>query len=149
MFISSKQSPNTVGKCQITELRGLSLMHEFIFLLIKTCLLFHWFYIFKTKEDPQKELKLRAVFILKLLNDTLAFCSLKNLNFLLPHTAHFHKIISFPLFVFAAFEFLLSVFFYTSNNILTLFYKKTKLFHVVLIFVDFLFPFSYHHILLM
>ena len=86
MFISSKQCASTVGKCQITELRELSLMHEFIFLLIKTCLLFHWFYIFKTKEDPQKELKLRGVFILKLLNDTLAFCSLKNLNFLLPHT---------------------------------------------------------------
>ena len=46
----------------------------------------------------------------KLLNNPLASCSLTNLNFLVSHTAHFYKIVSFPLFVFATFDFLLSVF---------------------------------------
>ena len=48
----------------------------------------------------------------KLINISLA-CFLINLDFLLPHTAHFGNIIVLPLLVFETFGFILSVFFYT------------------------------------
>ena len=54
---------------------------------------------------------LKGIFIPKLINNPLAFCSLINLDFLLSHTVHFDKSIILPLFVFTTFGFLLSVFF--------------------------------------
>ena len=47
----------------------------------------------------------------KLLNNPFACCSLRNFDFLLPHIAHFDKIIVLPLVVFKTFGFMLSVFF--------------------------------------
>ena len=54
---------------------------------------------------------LKGVPIPKLLNIPLASCFLINLYFLLSHITHFDKSISFPLFIFATLEFLISVFF--------------------------------------
>ena len=54
---------------------------------------------------------LKDVFIPKLFNNPLVFCSFINFEFLLSHTAHFDKSIILPFFVFATFEFLLYVFF--------------------------------------
>ena len=63
-----------------------------------------------------------------LLSSPFTSCSLINLGFLLLQTAQFDESISFPFFVFSTLGFLLSVFFYTSNNTITLFYKETRIF---------------------
>ena len=57
----------------------------------------------------------------KLLNNPFACCSLIYFDFLLSHIAHFDKIIVLPLLVFETFGFMLSVFFYTLNNMIALF----------------------------
>ena len=67
----------------------------------------------------------------KLLNNPFACCSLRNFDFLLPHMAHFDKIIILPLVVFETFGFMLSVFFYTLNNRITLFLYNTNIFLLV------------------
>ena len=59
----------------------------------------------------------------KQLNNPLASCYLINLDFLLSHTAHFGKNTVLPFLVSTTFGHLLSVFFYISNNKITLFYK--------------------------
>ena len=51
-----------------------------------------------------------------LLNNPFASCSLINLDFLLPHTAHFDNNIGLPFFVFKTFESTLSVSFFALNN---------------------------------
>ena len=66
----------------------------------------------------------------KLLNNPFACCSLINFDFLLPHMAHFDKIIILPLVVFETFGFMLSVFFYTLNNRITLFLYNTNIFYL-------------------
>ena len=53
----------------------------------------------------------------KLLNNPFACCSLINFYFLLPHIAHFDKIIALPLVVFKTLGFMLSVFFFTLQTI--------------------------------
>ena len=58
----------------------------------------------------------------KLANNPLASCSLINLDFLLLHTEHLNKSIILSFFVFKTSGFLLCVFFYTSNNKITLSY---------------------------
>ena len=71
-----------------------------------------------------KRILLIGVFIPKLLNNPLASCSLINFDFLLSHTAHFDKSIIHPFLpFFPTFGFFLLYFFYTSNNMITLFYK--------------------------
>ena len=72
----------------------------------------------KTKEDP-----LKGVFIHKLLNNPIASCYLINFNFLQSHIAHPDKTIILPFFVLRTFGFLVSGFFDTSQNMITLFYK--------------------------
>ena len=47
----------------------------------------------------------------ELLNNPLAYCSLRNFDFLLLYTEHFDKSIILPFLVLASFEFLFSVFF--------------------------------------
>ena len=51
-------------------------------------------------------------------NNSLPSYFLINLNFLQSHTAHFDNSISFTLFAFAIFAFLLSVFFHYHNIVL-------------------------------
>ena len=51
-----------------------------------------------------------SYYIPKLLDNPLVSCFLMNLDFLLSHTAHFHKSICFHLFLFATLGFLLSFF---------------------------------------
>ena len=53
----------------------------------------------------------KGVLIPKLLNNTFACCSSINSDFLLPHRAHFDKIILLPLVAFETFGFMLSVFY--------------------------------------
>ena len=69
-------------------------------------------YLIKNKISPNNRILFNGVLIPKLLNNTFAHCSLKNFDFLLPHMAHFDKIIVLPLVVIEAFGFMLSVFFF-------------------------------------
>ena len=64
----------------------------------------------------------------KLLNNAFACCSLINFDFLLPHIAHFDKIIVLPLVVFKTFGFMLSVFFL--HFMIALFLYNTNIFYV-------------------
>ena len=59
----------------------------------------------------------------KLLNIPLASCFLINLDFLLPHIAHFDNIIFLRLLVFETLRSMLSVFFLPLSNKMTLFYN--------------------------
>ena len=72
----------------------------------------------------------------KLLNNTLASCSLRNFDFLILHTEDFNKSIILPFFVFKTSGFLLCVFFYTLNNKITLFYIKFKILIVIRILIS-------------
>ena len=58
-----------------------------------------------------KSLKTGSFTPVKLINNPLAACSLRNFNFLLLHTEHFDKSIIIPFLVPTTFGFLLSVFF--------------------------------------
>ena len=69
----------------------------------------------------------------KLLYNPFACCSLINVDFLLLHIAHFEKIIVLPLLVFETLGFILSVFFYTLNNMITLCLYNTDIFTCLLI----------------
>ena len=89
----------------------LSSFQGWIYLLLTiTFSLFHSFSILKTKENLLKEVYLK-VSIPKLLNNSLASCSLKKIDFLLWHTAHFDKSIILLFLLFTTFLFLLSLFF--------------------------------------
>ena len=57
-----------------------------------------------------------------LLNNPFACYSLINFDFLLPHIAHFDKIIVLPSVVFKTFGFMLSVFLYTLSNMIDCFF---------------------------
>ena len=59
----------------------------------------------------------------KLSNKPFACCVLINFDFLLPHIADFDNIIVLPLLVAETFGSILSVFFCTLNNKITLFYS--------------------------
>ena len=65
----------------------------------------------QNKRGLNKEIWIKDAFISKVVSNPLACCYLINPNFLILHTAHCDKIISFSLFVVAAFGFLMSVFF--------------------------------------
>ena len=95
-----------------------------------------------------KGILLKGFFIPKILNSPLASFSLININFLVSHTTHFDKIISFPIFAFATPGFLLHVFLYTLRNMIAFFYKQSKILDEVLNSLNFLFLLSYYHILL-
>ena len=56
-----------------------------------------------------KSLRIDPFIPVNLLNNSLASCSLKVLDFLRLHTAHFNKTIVLPFLVFTTFLFLLSV----------------------------------------
>ena len=71
--------------------------------------------------SPNNGILFNGVLIPKVLNNPFACCSLINFDFLLSHIAHVDKIIVLPLVVFEILEFILSVFFYTLNNMITLF----------------------------
>ena len=60
--------------------------------------------------SPNSGILLNEVLISKLLTNSSTSCFLIDLDFILSHTAHFDKSISFLLFVFATFGFLISVF---------------------------------------
>ena len=68
---------------------------------------------------PIKGTLLKGIFIPKLLNNPQA----SRYFIALSHTLNFDKSIILPYVALATYEFLLSVFFYTSNNMITLFYK--------------------------
>ena len=74
-----------------------------------------------------KRLRIGIFIPVKLVNNPLAAWSLINFNFFLLHTENFDKIIILPILVLTAFEFLLSVFFLTSNNKIALLYVYFKL----------------------
>ena len=57
-----------------------------------------------------KSLKIGTLIPVNLLNNPPAFCSLRNFDFLLSHTAHSDKSIILPFLVFTTFGFLLFVF---------------------------------------
>ena len=57
---------------------------------------------------------LKGVLIPNLLNNPLASCLLINLDFLLPHIAHFDNIIILPLLVLETFGFIFFVYFLNS-----------------------------------
>ena len=59
---------------------------------------------------------LNGVLISNLLNNPFASCFLMNLDFLLPHIAHFDNIIVPPLLVFETLGFMFSVYFLHLNN---------------------------------
>ena len=61
--------------------------------------------------SPNNGILLNSALRPKLLNIPFASCSFINLDFLLPHTAHFDNNIAVPFVVFKAFEFTFSVFF--------------------------------------
>ena len=63
------------------------------------------------QREPTKRILLKDVFISKLRNNPLAFCSFINLDLLISHAKHFHKNIILRFFVFTTFGFLLSAFF--------------------------------------
>ena len=77
----------------------------------------------KKKGGPTKGILLKGVFIPKLLNNPLRYCSFINLDFPLSDYAHFDKSIILPFLVFTTFGFLISVFLYTSDNMITSFRK--------------------------
>ena len=85
--------------------------------------------------SPNNGILFNGVLIPKLLNNTFACCSLINFDFLLPHMAHFDKIIVLPLIVFETFGFILSVFpfFYTLNSKIGLFLYNINIFMSCLI----------------
>ena len=83
----------------------------------------------ENKRGLTKEIMIEVAFIVKALNNQLASFSLINFD-LLSHTSHFDKNNTLLFFVFTNVGLLLSFFFfYTSNNIITLFYKQTKIFN--------------------
>ena len=73
------------------------------------------------KKSPNTGILFNGVLRPKLLNNPFACCSLINFDFLLPHMAYFDKTIVLPLLVFETFGSMLSVFFYTLNNMVALF----------------------------
>ena len=79
-------------------------------------------------------LKISSFIPSKLLNNTLASCSVRHFNFLLLDTENLDKSIILPFLVLATFVFLLSVFFYTSSNKIALFYIWFKFLFVIEIF---------------
>ena len=60
---------------------------------------------------PSNRILFSGVLIPKLLNKPFASCSFTNLDFLIPHTAHFDYIINLLFFVLEIFEFTFSVYF--------------------------------------
>ena len=74
------------------------------------------------KRSPNTGILFKRVLIPTLLNIPLASCFLINFDFLQPHIAHFDNIIVLPLLVFETLGLMLSVFFYTLNNKIALFY---------------------------
>ena len=64
----------------------------------------------------------------RLANIPFAPCFLINLDFLLPHIAHFDNIIVLPLLIFETFGFMFSVFFYTLDNKIAFFISNQYLF---------------------
>ena len=75
-----------------------------------------------------------------ILNSSSVSCFLLKFDFLLSHTANFDESNILP-FLLSGFYFL--YFFYTSSNMITLFYKQTKIFDELLKSLDFLFLLSY------
>ena len=70
----------------------------------------------QNKISPNTGTLLNGVLLPKLLNSLFASWFLINLDFLLPHIAHFDNIIDLPLLVLEIFGFMFLVFFYTLNN---------------------------------
>ena len=83
---------------------------------------------------------LNCVLSPKLFNIPLASCFLKNLNFVVTQMAHFDNSIVLLLLVFETLGFMFSVFFYTLNNMLALFY--TYVFCLIILSMPFLLPSS-------
>ena len=66
---------------------------------------------------------LSGVLIPKLLNNRFAYCSFINLDFLLPHKAHFGNDIDLSFLVFSTFKFIFSVFFLDFKQYVYIFYN--------------------------
>ena len=82
--------------------------------------------------SPNSGILLNGVLRPKLLNISFASCSLINLDFLVPHRAHFHDRIVLPFFLLNTFE--STFFFCISNNMTTclindlcLIYEKVRI----------------------
>ena len=76
------------------------------------------------QKSPSNGILLKGVHIPRLLNNPFASCFLTNFDFLEPHIPHFHNIIVLPLLVAETFRPILSVFFCTLNNRITLLYTE-------------------------
>ena len=68
-----------------------------------------------------------------------------NIYFILSHMALFDNSIILPLLPFETIGFMVSVFFYILNNMITLFYKSTTIFDRLFNSLNFWFLFSFHH----
>ena len=66
--------------------------------------------------SPNNGILFNGVLRPKLCNNPFTSCSLTNLDFLIPHTAHFDCIINLLFFVLEIFEFKFLVFFYTLHS---------------------------------
>ena len=75
--------------------------------------------------SPNNGMLFNGVLRPKLFNIPLAFCFLKNFDFLPPHIAHFDNIIVLPLLVFQTRGFVPPVFFLHLNNNMTCFIFET------------------------
>ena len=79
-------------------------------------------YCTQKRKSPKNGILHSPVLKPRLVNIPLASCFLINLDFLLPHIAHFDNIIVLPLIVFETLGLMFSVFFFTLNNKIALFY---------------------------
>ena len=66
----------------------------------------------QNKIFPNNKIWLNGVFITKLVNNSLAFFSLMNLDFLMRHIAHFDNSVVLSLLLFERLGFMFSVFFF-------------------------------------
>ena len=73
--------------------------------------------------SPNNGILFSGVLRPRLLNNPFAYCFFINLDFLLPHTAHFDDNIVLPLLVFETLGFILSVFFLLFKQYVDMFYN--------------------------
>ena len=77
---------------------------------------------------PNNAILFNGVLIPKLLSNPFSCCSLINFDFLLPDIAHSDKIIVLPWLFLKLWDLCFQYFFYTLNNMITLFLYNTDIF---------------------
>ena len=76
----------------------------------------------QNERSPNNGILFNGLLLPRLLNNPFASCFLINLDFLLPHIAHFDNIIILPLLVFDTTGLMFPVFFCPLDNKIALFY---------------------------